>query len=78
MTGRVRVGCSGWIHPDWRGIVYPNDAPTKSWYSLYARRFDVVEINNTFYVLALEERLDHAPRSSSLPGECATAKRPAG
>ena len=51
MTGRARVGCSGWSYADWRGPVYPAAAPSRSWFGLYAERFDTVEINNTFYRL---------------------------
>jgi uncharacterized protein YecE (DUF72 family) len=51
VTGRARVGCSGWSYKDWRGIVYPERAPARTWFSLYAERFDTVEINNTFYRL---------------------------
>ena len=51
MRGKVRVGCSGWSYQDWRGPVYPTDAPARTWFSLYAERFDTVEINNTFYRL---------------------------
>jgi uncharacterized protein YecE (DUF72 family) len=51
VTGRVRVGCSGWSYKDWRGLVYPEDAPSRTWFAHYASRFDTVEINNTFYRL---------------------------
>jgi uncharacterized protein YecE (DUF72 family) len=51
MTARARVGCSGWSYRDWRGVVYPETAPTSQWFRLYAERFDTVEINNTFYRL---------------------------
>jgi uncharacterized protein YecE (DUF72 family) len=51
MSGEARVGCSGWSYKDWRGVVYPPDAPARTWFELYARRFDTVEINNTFYRL---------------------------
>jgi uncharacterized protein YecE (DUF72 family) len=49
--GSVRVGCSGWSYRDWRGVVYPAEAPAQRWFELYAERFDTVEINNTFYRL---------------------------
>ena len=49
--GRPRVGCSGWVYGDWRGVVYPADARQKDWFRLYAQLFDTVEINNTFYRL---------------------------
>ena len=51
MTGRAHVGCSGWSYKDWRGVVYPADAPPRRWFELYAQRFDTVELNNTFYRL---------------------------
>ncbi|MDQ2649986.1 MAG: DUF72 domain-containing protein [Actinomycetota bacterium] len=51
MTGTARVGCSGWSYKDWRGTVYPADAPARRWFELYAQLFDTVEINNTFYRL---------------------------
>jgi uncharacterized protein YecE (DUF72 family) len=49
--GRARVGCSGWVYRDWRGIVYPADLPQRRWFEHYATLFDTVEINNTFYRL---------------------------
>ncbi|MET0729460.1 MAG: DUF72 domain-containing protein [Acidimicrobiales bacterium] len=51
MRGEARVGCSGWSYQDWRGTVYPTDAPPRTWFGLYSQRFDTVEINNTFYRL---------------------------
>jgi uncharacterized protein YecE (DUF72 family) len=51
VSGGLRVGCSGWSYRDWRGVVYPADAPASRWFQLYAERFDTVEINNTFYRL---------------------------
>jgi len=45
------VGCSGWSYADWRGPVYPADAARRTWFGLYADRFDTVEVNNTFYRL---------------------------
>jgi uncharacterized protein YecE (DUF72 family) len=47
----VRVGCAGWAYPDWRGVLYPDGMPQREWLSAYAREFDTVEINNTFYRL---------------------------
>jgi uncharacterized protein YecE (DUF72 family) len=51
MTGRLRVGCSGWQYEHWRGDVYPAELPTSRWFEYYTRTFDTVEINNTFYRL---------------------------
>ncbi len=49
--GRIHVGCSGWNYEHWRGRFYPEGAPQKRWFEFYARIFDTVEINNTFYQL---------------------------
>lgn len=49
--GRARVGCSGWIYKDWRGVVYPVSLPQRKWFDYYTTKFDTVEINNTFYRL---------------------------
>jgi uncharacterized protein YecE (DUF72 family) len=51
VTGGARVGCSGWSYRHWRGVVYPADAPARTWFAHYAERFDTVELNNTFYRL---------------------------
>jgi uncharacterized protein YecE (DUF72 family) len=43
------VGCSGWFYWKWRELFYPNDLPTGQWFRHYAKRFDTVEINASFY-----------------------------
>lgn len=58
MIGAARVGCSGWSYQDWRGVVYPADAPARRWFSLYAERFDTVEVNSTFYRLPTVSTVD--------------------
>jgi uncharacterized protein YecE (DUF72 family) len=47
----IRIGCSGWLYRHWRGDFYPADLPASRWLDHYARQFDTVEINNTFYRL---------------------------
>ncbi len=49
--GDIHIGCSGWSYDDWRGRFYPPDLKTAEWFIHYARYFDTVEINNTFYRL---------------------------
>ena len=46
---RIRVGCSGWQYRHWRGDFYPAGLPAARWFEHYARHFDTVEINNSFY-----------------------------
>jgi uncharacterized protein YecE (DUF72 family) len=62
---RVHIGCSGWVYPHWRERFYPRDVPQRAWLDYYAKHFDTVEINNTFYRLpkpsAVEGWVEHSP-----------------
>ena len=49
--GEIRVGTSGWNYDHWVGPFYPDDVPKKDWLRYYARHFDTVEVNNSFYQL---------------------------
>jgi uncharacterized protein YecE (DUF72 family) len=46
----IRIGCSGWNYAAWKDVFYEGK-PARSWLQLYARHFDTVEVNNTFYRL---------------------------
>jgi uncharacterized protein YecE (DUF72 family) len=46
----VRLGCSGWNYKSWRDELYEGK-PARLWLEHYARHFDTVEVNNTFYRL---------------------------
>jgi uncharacterized protein YecE (DUF72 family) len=48
----LRVGCSGWNYDDWRGQLYPEKLGKQHWLECYAKEFDTVEVNSTFYRLA--------------------------
>jgi uncharacterized protein YecE (DUF72 family) len=50
----IRIGTSGWHYNHWIGRFYPEDLPKSKWLEHYARHFDTVEINNTFYQLPKE------------------------
>lgn len=64
MAGHIHVGTSGWVYPHWRKPFYEG-VPQSHWLSHYARFFDTVEINSTFYRLArrpaVERWFDEAP-----------------
>jgi len=45
----VHVGTSGFRYKDWRGAFYPNDIRDEELLAYYAERFDVVELNFTYY-----------------------------
>jgi uncharacterized protein YecE (DUF72 family) len=49
LTIPVHVGTMGWSYADWNGPFYPSAGPGKQAIALYARAFDVVEIDSTFY-----------------------------
>ncbi|MHC4238977.1 MAG: DUF72 domain-containing protein [Planctomycetota bacterium] len=50
----IRVSTSGWHYNHWIERFYPDDLPKSKWLQYYARQFDTVEINNTFYQLPKE------------------------
>lgn len=56
---QVRIGTSGWHYKHWLNQFYPKDLPAASMFNWYARHFDTVEINNTFYRLPNEEAVMH-------------------
>ena len=61
-----RLGCSGWNYASWRhGVFYPERCPARLWLEYYARHFDTVEVNATFYrlptVKAVQGWVDQTP-----------------
>jgi uncharacterized protein YecE (DUF72 family) len=51
-THSLRIGCSGWNYARWRnGVFYPPRLADRNWLAFYARHFDTVEVNSTFYRL---------------------------
>ena len=59
-----RIGCSGWQYRHWRGDFYPSGLPTARWFDHYARVFDTVEVNNSFYRLPEASTFDKWRRES--------------
>lgn len=57
--GKLRIGTSGYQYDHWRARFYPRDLPKRRWFEHYARHFDTVEINSTFYHLPSAETFDH-------------------
>ncbi len=43
------VGCSGWNYRHWAKIFYPETVAKSKWLQYYAKVFNTVEINATFY-----------------------------
>lgn len=48
---RFYCGACGWNYKHWRELFYPKGLPQRQWLDYYARHFDTVEINNSFYRL---------------------------
>ena len=46
---RILVGTSGYSFPDWVGPFYPPGTRSGDFLAFYARHFDVVEVNSTYY-----------------------------
>jgi len=67
MGNRIRIGTSGWVYPHWRSVFYPPDLPQSRWYTHYAKTFDTVEINYSFYRLPSEAAFDRW-REQAPPG----------
>jgi uncharacterized protein YecE (DUF72 family) len=49
MACEYRIGCSGYYYQDWKGIWYPHELKSSQWFAYYARHFDTLEINSSFY-----------------------------
>jgi uncharacterized protein YecE (DUF72 family) len=58
VSAPVRIGTSGWEYAHWRGDFYPADLPKARWFEHYARHFDTVELNSSFYRLPRPEAFD--------------------
>jgi uncharacterized protein YecE (DUF72 family) len=54
----LRIGTSGWVYEHWRGLLYPPEMKQAEWFGVFARHFDTVEINNSFYRLPSEDAFD--------------------
>lgn len=50
-SARIRVGTSGWSYDDWIGPFYPPGTPASEYLPEYARRFEAVEVDSTFYAV---------------------------
>lgn len=58
MAGDIRIGCSGWSYPHWRNVFYPEKLPAREHFAFYARHFNTVELNNSFYRQPPRERFE--------------------
>lgn len=54
---RIHVGTSGWHYDHWVGPFYPEKMDAAEFLAFYRRKFNTVEINNSFYNLPDEKTL---------------------
>jgi uncharacterized protein YecE (DUF72 family) len=51
VPGEVRVGCSSWTSEAWTGPFYPTGLPSAQRLPFYARYYDCVEVDATYYAI---------------------------
>jgi hypothetical protein len=71
----LRIGASSWSAPSWEGVFYPQGTPPGKFIEYYARRFDTVEIDATFYRTPDARTVD-GWRDKTPPGFLFAAKVP--
>lgn len=45
----IHIGCAGWAYRDWNEAFYPKGTSSRDQLKFYAKYFDTVEVNSTFY-----------------------------
>ncbi len=50
----IRIGAQGWNYDAWLGGFYPSGTRPTEFLSVYARAFDTVEVDSTFYAIPPE------------------------
>ena len=51
MPARIRIGTQGWNYDAWVGPFYPPGTRLADFLAIYARAFDTVEVDSTFYAI---------------------------
>lgn len=57
MAERIHIGCQGWNYADWvskalgEEVYYPRGTKSTEMLSVYAKAFDTVEVDSTFYAI---------------------------
>lgn len=53
------IGCSGFYYKEWKELFYPKGLAQTKWFDFYARHFNTLEINNTFYRFPEQKLFDN-------------------
>jgi uncharacterized protein YecE (DUF72 family) len=51
MTASIHIGTQGWNYDAWVGTFYPEGTRAADFLGIYARAFDTVEVDSTFYAI---------------------------
>ena len=51
MSNDIRIGTQGWNYDAWVGPFYPDETRAADFLAVYARAFDTVEVDSTFYAI---------------------------
>jgi uncharacterized protein YecE (DUF72 family) len=51
MAAKIHVGTQGWNYDAWVGPFYPEGTRAADYLTIYARAFDTVEVDSTFYAI---------------------------
>ena len=62
--GRILVGTSGYSFADWVGPFYPSGMRSGDFLAFYARHFDTVEVNSTYYRIPHPRVLEQMERKT--------------
>lgn len=53
----IKIGTSGFSYPDWVGPFYPHDIPKEKWLEYYARHYEFLELNFSYYRMPQEKQM---------------------
>ncbi len=70
---KLFIGTSGWHYKHWMYVFYPPGTAGSEMFQFFARHFNTVEINNSFYRLPSAQTFDNW-RESAPPGFCFAVK----
>lgn len=69
MSAAIRIGTQGWNYDAWLGPFYPTGTRPSDFLTVYARAFDTVEVDSTFYATPAESTvrswMDRTPHGFS-------------
>lgn len=57
MAAALHIGTQGWNYSDWQGVFYPDGTRPADYLPVYARAFETVEVDSTFYAVPPESTL---------------------